>query len=175
MGLFFFSKHSRKEYCCSLIQSLPTVHVQHSSRISSSPGAFFSSICLTALFISHLVTSGEYASGSWTLEREDERTVNAFEMWCWRRRLRVRWREEVGMDRLLHLVKTGELRNDGHWKRRPDSLMLQRIEGERRCKRRGDEEGCNGSTTSRFGRTVRTGGGEFWSEARAEWRRERGS
>ena len=63
-------------------------------------------------------------------------------MWAWRRMLRVSWRarktnawvrlkvrvnEEDG---LLEKVKEGKLRKYGHWKRRPDSLVIATIEGE---------------------------------------------
>ena len=87
-------------------------------------------------------TVARYGSESWTLKKEDERRIGAFEMWAWRRMLRVSWRahktnvwirEKVGVkeeDGLLEKVKEGKLRKYGHWKRRPDSLVTATIEGE---------------------------------------------
>ena len=87
-----------------------------------------------------------YGSESWTLKKGDELRINAFELWCWRRMLRVSWRdrktniwvrEKVGVqekDGLLGKVKAGKIRKYGHWKRRPDSLVLMTIEGERQGK-----------------------------------------
>ena len=93
-------------------------------------------------------TVAMYGSESWTLKKGDERRINAFELWCWRRMLRVSWiehktnswvREKVGVkeeDGLLGKVKAGKIRKYGHWKRRPDSLVLSTIEGERLGKKK---------------------------------------
>ena len=34
-----------------------------------------------------------YGSDSWTIEKAERRRIDAFELWCWRRRLRVPWTE----------------------------------------------------------------------------------
>ena len=34
-----------------------------------------------------------YGVESWTIKRSDRKRMNSFEMWCWRRRLGVSWRE----------------------------------------------------------------------------------
>ena len=32
-----------------------------------------------------------YESESWTIKKADHRIIDAFELWCWRRPLRVAW------------------------------------------------------------------------------------
>ena len=32
-----------------------------------------------------------YGSETWTLGKNEERVVNAFEIWCWRRMLKIKW------------------------------------------------------------------------------------
>ena len=32
-----------------------------------------------------------YGCDSWTVKKAEHRTINAFELWCWRRLLRVPW------------------------------------------------------------------------------------
>ena len=75
--------------------------------------------------------------------------INAFEMWLWRRVLRVKWterrtnewvRDQVGVREdqgMLQEVQKRKIRKYGHWKRRGDSIVLATIEGEtdRRGKR----------------------------------------
>ena len=36
-----------------------------------------------------------YGSESWTMTKADRRRIDAFEMWCWRRVLRISWTERV--------------------------------------------------------------------------------
>ena len=83
-----------------------------------------------------------YACETWTLKKQEERMLEAFEMWLWRRILRVSWtehrtnewvRDQVGVHgerRLLEEVKRRKLRKYRHWKRRGESMVLASIEGE---------------------------------------------
>ena len=83
-----------------------------------------------------------YACETWTLKKQEERMIEAMEMWLWRRVLRVKWTErktnewvrqkvqvraEQGM---LAEVKRRKTRKYGHWKRRGRSVVLAAIEGE---------------------------------------------
>ena len=87
-----------------------------------------------------------YGCESWTVKRAERRRIDAFELWCWRRLLRVPWtarrskqsilREispEYSLDGLMLKLK---LQYFGHLMRRVDSfektLMLGKIEGGRR-------------------------------------------
>ena len=82
---------------------------------------------------------------SWTIKKEEHRRIAAFELWCWKRLLRVPWtarkyqsilKEITPGCSLEGLMLKLKLRYFGHLMRRADSLektlMLGRIEGRRR-------------------------------------------
>ena len=83
-----------------------------------------------------------YGSESWTLKEDDKKKITSFELWVWRRILRISWkdkktnawvRQTVGVtedEGLLAQLKERKLAMYGHWKRRPDSIVLATIEGE---------------------------------------------
>ena len=87
-----------------------------------------------------------YGCESWTIKIADCRIIDAFEVWCWRRLLRVPWTarrsnqsilKEIGPECSLEgLMLKLKLRYFGHLMRRADSfektLMLGKIEGRRR-------------------------------------------
>ena len=83
---------------------------------------------------------------SWTMKKAECRRIDAFELWCWRRLLRVPWSArrfnqsilkeispEYSLEELMLKLK---LQSFAHLMRRADSfgktLMLGKIEGERR-------------------------------------------
>ena len=83
---------------------------------------------------------------SWTMKKAEHRRPHAFELWCWRRLLRVPWTarrsnqsilEEISPEYSLEgLMLKLKLQHFGHLMRRTDSfektLMLGVIEGRRR-------------------------------------------
>ena len=83
-----------------------------------------------------------YACETWTIKKQEEKMINAFEMWLWRRILRVSWterrtnewvREKVGVSEqlgMLREVRRRKIRKYSHWKRRGESMVLASIEGE---------------------------------------------
>ena len=88
-----------------------------------------------------------YASETWTLNKADRNRIAAFEMWCWRRMLRIPWTmrrtnasilEEIGVSkRLLHTINIQMLSYFGHIARRKGNnlekvIMQGMIEGKRR-------------------------------------------
>ena len=87
---------------------------------------------------------------SWTIKKAEHRTIDVFELWCWRRLLRVPWTarrsnqsilKEISPEYSLEgLMLKLKLQNFGHLMRRADSfektLMLGMIEG---GKRRGQQ------------------------------------
>ena len=87
-----------------------------------------------------------YRCESWTIKKAEHRTVDAFELWCWRRLLRVPWAtrrsnqsrlKEINPEYSLEgLMLKLKLQIFGHLMRRTDSLakalMLGKIEGRRR-------------------------------------------
>ena len=102
-----------------------------------------------------------YGCESWTIKKAEHRRIDAFELWCWRRLLRVPWitrrsnqsfLKEISPEYSLEgLMLKLKLQYFGHLKRRADSfektLMLGKIEGRRR--RGGQRMGwLNGITDS---------------------------
>ena len=87
-----------------------------------------------------------YGCESWTVKKTECRGIDAFELWCWRRLLRVPWTArrsnqsilkeiipDYSLERLMLKLK---LQCFGHLMRRTDSLektlMLEKIEGGKR-------------------------------------------
>ena len=87
-----------------------------------------------------------YGCESWTIKKAEHWRTDAFELWCWRRLLRVPWtarksnqtsQKEISPDYSLEgLLLKLKLQYFGHLMRRTDSfekiLMLGKIEGRRR-------------------------------------------
>ena len=87
-----------------------------------------------------------YGCESWTINKAEHRRTDAFELWCWRRLLRVPWTarrsnqsilKEINPEYSLEgLMLKLKLQSFGHLMRRADSfektLMLGKIEGRRR-------------------------------------------
>ena len=94
-----------------------------------------------------------YGCESWTRKRAEQRRIDAFELWCWRRLLKVPWTERRSNQSILKeinpeyslegLMLKLKLQYFGHLKWRADSfektLMLGKIEGRRRRGRQRDE------------------------------------
>ena len=87
-----------------------------------------------------------YGCESWTIKKAERRRIDACELWCWRRLLRVPWTARRSNQSILKEISPGislegmmlklKLQYFGHLMRRVDSLektlMLEKIEGERR-------------------------------------------
>ena len=87
-----------------------------------------------------------YGCESWTVKKAECRRIDAFELWCWRRLLRVPWTARRSNQSILKEISPGiswegmmlklKLQYFGHLMRRVDSLektlMLGRIGGKRR-------------------------------------------
>ena len=88
-----------------------------------------------------------YGCKSWTIKKAEHRRIDAFELWCWRRLLRVPWIARRSNQSILKEITPGcsleglmlnlKLQYIGHLKQRTDSLekktlMLGKIEGGRR-------------------------------------------
>ena len=73
-----------------------------------------------------------YGCESWTVKKAESRRINAFELWCWRRFLRVPWTARRSNQTILKEIKPGislegmmlklKLQYFGHLMRRVDSL-----------------------------------------------------
>ena len=78
---------------------------------------------------------------SWTIKKAEQQRINAFELWCWRRLLRVPWTAKRSNQQILKEINSEYaleglmlklmLQYFGHLMLRKD-LMLEKIEGKRR-------------------------------------------
>ena len=87
-----------------------------------------------------------YGCESWTVKKVERRRIDAFELWCWRRLLRVPWTARRSNQSILKAISPGcsleglilnlKLQYFGHLMRRVDSLektlMLGGIGGRKR-------------------------------------------
>ena len=86
---------------------------------------------------------------SWTVKKAERRRIDAFELWCWRRLLRVSWTARKSNQSIVKEISPGcslegltlklKLQYFSHLMRRVDSLektlMLGGIEGRRKRER----------------------------------------
>ena len=87
-----------------------------------------------------------YGCESWTIKKAERQRIDAFELWCWRRLLRVPWAARRSNQSILKEISPGcsleglmlklKFQYFGHLMGRADSLettlMLRKIEGRRR-------------------------------------------
>ena len=104
---------------------------------------FPTKVCLVKAMVFPVVM---YGCESWTVKKAERRRIDAFELWCWRRLLRVPWTarrsnqsvlKEINLEYSLEgLMLKLKLQYFGHLMQRTDSLektlMLGKIEGRRR-------------------------------------------
>ena len=100
-------------------------------------------VCLIKAMVFPVVI---YGCESWTIKKAEYQRIDVFELWCWRKLLRVPWTarrsnqsilKEISPEYSLEgLMLKLKLQYFGHLMRRTDSsektLMLGKIEGERR-------------------------------------------
>jgi len=100
-------------------------------------------VCLVKTMVFPVVM---YGCESWTIKKDESQRIDAFELWCWRRLLRVPWTARRAKQSLLKEISPGcsleglmlklKLRYFGYLMWRIDSLektlMLGKIEGRRR-------------------------------------------
>ena len=100
-------------------------------------------VCLVKAMVFPVVM---YGCESWTIKKAECRRIDAFEMWCWRRLLRVPWTARRSNLSILREISPGcsleglmlklKLQYFGHLIQRADSfkktLLLGKIEGRRR-------------------------------------------
>ena len=87
-----------------------------------------------------------YGCESWTIKKAECWGIDAFELWCWRRLLRVHWTARISNQSILKEITPGclleglmlrlKLQSFGHLMQRTDlldkTLMLGKIEGRKR-------------------------------------------
>ena len=103
-------------------------------------------VCLVKAIVFPVVM---YGCESWTIKRAESQRIDAFELWCWRRLLRVPWTSRRSNWSILKEISPGcsleglmlklKLQYFGHLMRRADlyekTLIMGKIEGGRRRRR----------------------------------------
>ena len=129
-------------------------------------------VCLVKAMVFPVVM---YGCESWTIKKAEHRRIDDFELWCWRRLLRVPWTAKRS-NQPIKEISPGcslegwmlklKLQYFGHLMWRADSfektLMLGKIEG-----RRGDDRGWDGWMASLMQWTW------VWVDSGSWWRTER--
>ena len=100
-------------------------------------------VCLVKAMVFPVVT---YGCESWTVKKAECQRIDAFELWCWRRLLRVPWPARRSNESLLKEINPGislegmmlklKLQYFGHVMQRVDSLEKTLMLGEIGCRRR---------------------------------------
>ena len=116
-------------------------------KIMTNLGSIFKSRDITLPTKVHLVKAMGfpvvmYGCESWTVKKAECRRIDAFELWCWRRLLRVPWTARRSNQSLLKEIGPGcsleglqlklKLQYFGHLMQGEKTLMLGKIEGRRR-------------------------------------------
>ena len=117
------------------------------STLKSSDITLPTKVCLVKTIVFPVVM---YGCESWTIKKAEHQRTDAFELWCWRRLLRVPWTTRRSNQSILKetspeyslegLMLKLRLQYFGHLMQRADSLektlMLGKIEGRRRGQER---------------------------------------
>ena len=120
-------------------------------KVMSNLDSIFKSRDITLLTKVHLVKAMVfpvvmYGCESWTVKKAEHQSIDAFEVWCWRRLLRVPWTARRSNQSILKEISPGcsleglmlklKLQYLGHLMQRVDSLektlVLEGIRGRRR-------------------------------------------
>ena len=102
-----------------------------------------------------------YGCESWTIKKAEHQSIDAFELWCWRRLLRVPWTPRRSNESILKeispeyslegLMLKLKFQYSGHVMQTADSLektlMLGKIEGMRRDEDNSRQDGWMASPT----------------------------
>ena len=143
--LFFMSSRQRNKYLIflSIYPFRRKVMTNLDSVFKSRDVTLPTKVCLVKAMVFPVVM---YGCESWTVKKAEHRRIDAFELWCWRRLLRVPWTSRRSNQSILKEISPGclleglilklKLQYFGHLMRRADSfektLILGKIEGRRR-------------------------------------------
>ena len=125
---------------CSLEEKNYDKHRQHNSNKNIT---LLTKVCLVKAMVFPVVM---YGCESWTIKKTERCRIDAFELWCWRRLLRVPWTARRSNQSILKeispeysvegLMLKLKLQYFGHLMGRTESLaktlLLGKIEGRRR-------------------------------------------
>ena len=108
-------------------------------------------VCLVKAMVFPVV---KYGCESWTIKKAEYQRINTFELWCWRRLLRVLWTARRSNQSILKEISPGcslerlmlklKLQYFGHLMRRVDSLEKTLMLGGMGAGGKGDDRGWDG-------------------------------
>ena len=128
-----------------------------------------------------------YGCKSWTIKKAEHQRIDAFELWCWRRLLRVPWTARRSNQSILKEISPGcsleglmlklKLQYFGHLMQRADSfeksVMLGKIEGRRRRERQDEMVGWHHQLSGHgFGQAPGVGDGQGGLVCCSSWGRK---
>ena len=125
------------------LDSILKVMTNLDSILKSRDITFPTKVCLVKAMVFPVIM---YGCESWTVKKAERQRIDAFELWCWRRLLRVPWTARKSNQSILKEISPGislegmmlklKLQYFGHLMKRADSLektlMLWAIGGRRR-------------------------------------------
>ena len=144
-GILLSHKKEQNNAICSNVDGPRDYHIREASQTQKDKYHMISLICgiknMTQMNISVM-----FGCESWTIKKAEHQRIDAFELWCWRRLLRVPWTarrsnkfilKEISPEYSLEgLMLKLKLQYFGHLMRRTDSLektlILEKIEDRRR-------------------------------------------
>ena len=131
-------------------------------------------VCLVKAMVFPVVM---YGCESWTMKKAEHQRIDAFELWCWRKLLRVPWTARRSNQSFLKEISPGrsleglmlklKLQYFGHLMQRVDSWKRPRCWERLRAGREGDDRGCDGWIASQTQRIW------IWVGPRSWWWTER--
>ena len=94
-----------------------------------------------------------YGAETWTLRAADQKYLQSFEMWCWKRMEKISWTDHVRNEQrnILHEIRKRKANWIGHTLRR-NCLLKQVIEGKIKGEMEDEEEDIRG-----YWMTLKTG------------------
>ena len=74
------------------------------SILKSRDNSLSTKVCLVKAMVFPVVM---YGYESWTIKKSEHRRIDAFELWCWRRLLRVPWTSKISNQSILKEISPG--------------------------------------------------------------------
>ena len=118
------------------------------SMVKSRDITLLTKVCIVKAMVFPVVM---YRCESWTIKKNEHRRIDAFELWCWKRLLRVPWTARRSNQSILKEISPGcslegmmlklKLQYFGHLLRRVDSLEKTLMLGGIGGRRKGDDRG----------------------------------
>ena len=104
---------------------------------------FLTKVCIIKAMVFLVVV---YMYDIWTIKKDEHQRINAFELWCWRRLLRIPWTARISTQSIIKEINLGysleglmlnlKLQYFGHLMQKSESLEKTLMPGKIKSKRR---------------------------------------